>query len=288
MPYRTILVHVDDAPSAHARIAHAIGVAQRFDAHLIGLAASGIARTLYSTLPPETDDPTLALHLGYLREHAHTALDRFTRQCEAAGLQSYAGELVDDEVAAAVILQSRAVDLTVLSQLAPDDDASDELPAHVVLQAGGPVLVLPYAITPDGGTMPLRHVLVAWDASREAARALQAALPLLAAASQVSVVTFDTHPPSNVSLDARRASPLPWLARHGIRAEPVSRSVEAPRLLSQRRHPIGEALLSLVGESGADLLVMGAYAHSRVRELLLGGVTHTVFRSMTVPVLMAH
>lgn len=287
MPYRTMLVHVDDAPSAAARCSHAIGMAQRFDAHLIGLAASGISRTLYATLPPEKSDPTLSLHLGYLREHAQSGTAAFTRQCEAAGLRSFAAEMVDDEVAAGIILQSHAVDLTVLSQLAPDDDSAEELPAHVVLGAGGPVLVLPFGTPALSAPVAPRHVLVAWDASREAARAVQAALPLLAAAAQVSIVTFDTQPPSHVWLDARRADPLPFLARHGIAAQMLSRTVEAPRL-TQRRHPVGEALLSLVGESGADYLVMGAYAHSRVRELLLGGVTQTVLTSMTVPVLMVH
>lgn len=287
MPYHTILVHVDDAPSAEARYAHAIGLARHCDAHLIGLAASGISRTLYPTLPPEKSDPTLALHLGYLREHAHTGIARFSQLCEAAGLRSWAAEMVDDEVAAGIILQSRAADLTVLSQPAPDDDTAEDLPAHVVLQAGSPVLVLPFSTPRAHPTGAPRHVLVAWDASREAARAVHSALPLLQAAQQVSVVTFDTHPPSQVSLDARRADPLPWLARHGVQAQLVTRTVEAPRL-AQRRHPVGEALLSLLGESGADLLVMGAYAHSRVRELLLGGVTQTIFNSMTAPVLMAH
>ena len=287
MPYHTILVHVDDAPNATARISHAISLAQRFDAHLIGLAASGLSRNLYQSLPSEKNDPTLALHLGYLREHAQSGINGFNSQCETENLRSYAAQMVDDEVAAAIILQSRAADLTVLSQLAPDNDRAEELPAHVVLQAGGPVLVLPYGVSQAHGPITPHHVLVAWDASREAARAMQAALPLLAIAGQVSIATFDTTPSSSVSFDARRADPLPFLARHGIAATLVSRPAEAPRL-GQRRHPVGEALLSLVGESGADLLVMGAYAHSRVRELLLGGVTQTVFTSMTVPVLMAH
>lgn len=287
MPYQTIVVHVDDAPSMEARIHHAIGLARHCGAHLIGLALSGISRSLYPTLPSEKSDPTLALHMGYLREHAASGIARFSQLCEQAGLHSWAAEMVDDEVAAGLILQSRAADLTVLSQPAPDDDTSEDVPAHVVLQAGGPVLVLPFSTVAAAQRAAPRQVLAAWDASREAARALQAALPLLQAAQQVSVVTFDTHPPGQVSMDARRADPLPWLARHGVQAQLVTRTVDAPRL-AQRRHPVGEALLSLVGESGADLLVMGAYAHSRVRELLLGGVTHTVFKSMTVPVLMAH
>lgn len=288
MSYHTLLVHVDDAHSAEARYAYAIWLARLFDAHLIGLAASGISRTLYPTLPPERSDPTLALHLGYLREHAHAGIARFSLLCEQAGLRSWAAEMVDDEVAAGLILHSRVADLTVLSQPAPDDDSAAELPAEVVLQAGGPVLVLPWSTPPAAPVLPApRHALLAWDASREAARALQSALPLLGKSGQVSVATFDTHAASQVSLDARRADPLPWLARHGVSAQQLTRAVEAPRL-AQRRHPVGEALLSLVGESGADLLVMGAYAHSRVRELLLGGVTHTIFKSMTVPVLMAH
>ena len=287
MPYHTILVHADDAPSAKARFAGAIALARACQAHLIGLGASGISRGLYPTLPPEQSDPTLALHLGYLREQAQGALTQFARQCEAAALPSFEARLIDDETAPGLALFSRTADLTILSQSDPERNGLDKLPADVVLQAGGPVLLVPFATPQASAARPLVHAVVAWDASREAARALQLALPLLALAQRVTVAIIDTLPPGHVSVDARLADPLPWLARHGIEAALGQRSVDGKRH-GLRRHPVGEALLSLVGESGADLLVMGAYAHSRMRETLLGGVTRTVFESMTVPVLMAH
>ncbi len=284
MDYRTILVHVNETARAEAPIRLAIALAERCGAHLIGLGTSGISRSLYPSLPPEQNDPTLALHLGFLREQAQAALAAFSGLCGAARLASFEARLVDDEAAAGISLHARTADLTVLSQADPQRGSLENLAAEVVLQAGRPVLLLPFA-TPV--SEPGQRVLVAWDASREAARALQAALPLLRKARQVHVAVIDTLPPSHTSTDARCADPLPYLGRHGIAATMAVRAVDL-RHAPQRRHAVGAALLSLASDLSADLLVMGAYAHSRMRETLLGGVTRTVFETMTIPVLMTH
>ena len=285
MAIRTVLVHVDDSAGADARIAAAIELARHWGAHLTGLATSGISRTLLPALPPEQDDPTLAAHLGYVRERARAALQRFSAQCVAAGLPDFEARLVDDAAAPGLGLQARTADLTVLSQ--PDPEQAGNLAADVVVQAGTPVLLLPFVGA--GTVLPLigPHVMLAWDASREAARALHAALPLLLQARHVTLATVDTVPPNHASLDARQTDPLAFLARHGIAATRALRTLDAPRL-PQRRHSVGEALLSLASETGAEWLVMGAYAHSRLRETLLGGVTRTVLDKMTLPVLMVH
>jgi nucleotide-binding universal stress UspA family protein len=298
MRYRTMLVHVDNDAAALARIDTAIALARQHDACLVGLSLSGISRALLTSMPPEETDPTLALHLGYVREPANAALAQFSARCQAAQLSNYEARLVDDEAASGLSLHAGVADLTILSQADPQHSALDNLPAQVVTQAGGPVLVLPFGAAGLRGEMPGnvggndsgrigQQVVVAWDASREAARALHSALPLLGMARQVTLVTVDTAPPGHASADARSADPLPWLARHGIIATHVMHTMNAPKL-GQRRHPIGETLLSLCGDTGADLLVMGAYAHSRLRETLLGGVTRTILEKMTVPVLMAH
>lgn len=286
MAIRTVLVHVDDSAGAGARIAAAIDLARHWGAHLTGLATSGISRTLLAALPPEQDDPTLAAHLGYVREQARAALQRFSAQCVAARLPAFEARLVDDAAAPGLGLQARTADLTVLSQPDPEHEVG-KLAADVVVQAGTPVLLLPFVRT--GIALPLirPHMMLAWDASREAARALHGALPLLLQARQVTLATVDTVPPNHASLDARQTDPLAFLARHGIAATRALRTLDAPRL-PQRRHPVGEALLSLASESGAEWLVMGAYAHSRLRETLLGGVTRTVLDKMTLPVLMVH
>ncbi len=286
MAFRTILVHVDDSAGAGARVDAAIELARHWRAHLTGLATSGISRTLLPSLPPEQNDPTLALHLGYVREQARAALERFSQRCAAASLASFDARLVDDAAAAGLGLHARTADLTVLSQPDPQH-APGNLAADVVLQAGTPVLLLPFALGGDALVVAHPHVMLAWDASREAARAMHSTLPLLHEARQVTLATVDTVPPSHTSLDARSTDPLTFLARHGIPATRALRALEAPRL-PHRRHPVGESLLSLASEVGADWLVMGAYAHSRLRETLLGGVTRTVFDKMTLPVLMMH
>ena len=128
---------------------------------------------------------------------------------------------------------------------------------------------------------------MSWDGGREAARAMQVALPLLKDADQVSIAVFEVATAEHAVADALAADPRPWLARHGVTATLAVHAVDHQRRLS-RRHEVGERLLSLAADSAADLLVMGAYGHSRFRESLLGGVTRTVLEAMTLPVLMAH
>ncbi|MGZ8288754.1 MAG: universal stress protein [Telluria sp.] len=283
MNYKTILVHVDDSSRSAVRVAAAAAIAGHNQAHVIGAALSGVSRFLYQTMPPEANDPTLALHLDFLRERARDALALFTRHMDAIGLASYEGRLVDDEAGAGISLHARAADLVVVGQAEPGHALMADFPAYVVIHSGRPVLILPYEV---GASDPGRRILVSWDASREAARALQQALPLLMRADSVSIAVFDTRSDSRTVADATSADPLPYLERHGVSADLSIIPVEARR--GHRRHEVGEALLMLAAERKSDLLVMGAYGHSRFRETILGGATRTVLEAMTVPVLMAH
>jgi nucleotide-binding universal stress UspA family protein len=143
--------------------------------------------------------------------------------------------------------------------------------------AGRPILVVPYA----GHFARIgQRVVIGWDASREAARAVNDAMPLLAAAEAVTVLTIDPEQSPRGHGEIPGADIALHLARHGVTAQ-VERTVSAGI-------GIGNTLLSRAADLEADLLVMGAYGHSRVRELLLGGVTRTMLTSMTLPVLMAH
>ncbi|NHZ35625.1 universal stress protein [Massilia rubra] len=281
MAYQTILVHVDDNPSVSGRLGVAIALARQ-GGHLVGVAPTGVARALHPSLPPGQGDPTLALHLGFLREQAQAALATFTARCAAAGLTSYEGRVIDDDAAGGLCLHGRVADVIVLSQSDPDQGGPGllaDLPADVVLHAGTPVLIAPFS----GERASVgQRVLVSWDASREAAIALRLALPLLRHAGSVDLAVFDTGPGSHTVAEAQAADPRAWLARHGVRAS------FAIHPLAHKRQHVGEALLALVAQKNADLLVMGAYGHSRVRETILGGVTRTLFESMSVPVLMAH
>lgn len=166
-------------------------------------------------------------------------------------------------------------DLMLLGQRDRHDPMDPLLPAdflpNLLMQSGRPAVVFPYA----GKAGPIgRTVLVAWNESRESARALSAALPWLRTAASVHAVTYggDVQQP----LERLRA----FLHAHGV---------ADPRLhASGHDGDVGNQLLSLGADLGADLLVMGCYGHSRAREWVLGGATRTVLESMTLPVLLSH
>jgi nucleotide-binding universal stress UspA family protein len=152
------------------------------------------------------------------------------------------------------------------------------------------VLVVPYAGLPQpasGQAGPARRIMVAWNASKEAARAVHEALPLLRRAERVQIAVLDADSQRALLGEPPGADLLHYLARHGVEADILVRQAQRAGLL-KRPTGTGEALLSLVAEENCDLLVLGAYGHSRFRETLLGGVTRTVLEAMTVPVLMAH
>jgi nucleotide-binding universal stress UspA family protein len=167
----------------------------------------------------------------------------------------------------------------VLGQVDPDEPpyVGRDLPEQVVLASGRPVLVVPHDWAPG----PLGdRVLLAWDASRAAARALSDAVPILERAESVLVVSAT---PKSIWLglvELPGADMALHLARHQIEVEVQTVDTDGMET--------GDALLSFAADRGCDLLVMGAYAHSRVRELVLGGATRTILNSMTLPVLMAH
>jgi nucleotide-binding universal stress UspA family protein len=151
------------------------------------------------------------------------------------------------------------------------------LPEQVILGCGRPALVIPYIGPP--ATLGER-VVVAWDASREAARAVNDALPLLERAKTVSVVTINPRQQPFGHGEEPGADIGLHLARHDVK-------IEVERVVS-RDIDVANTILSQVANEGADLLVMGAYGHSRLREYVLGGVTRTILAEMTVPVLMSH
>lgn len=282
MSYKTILVHIDDSALSRTRLQAGIALARRFDAHLIGAALSGVSRLLYQVMPSAASDPTLAQHLDFVRERARQAVAQGSAQLQQAQLASCEARLIDDEAGEGIALHARGADLVLVGQADPEHihpDLPADFVAHVVLHAGRPVLVLPFGAAPASMT----RVLVCWDGGKEAARALAMALPLLKSAHQVRLAVFDPGGASRTAQDALAANPVEWLARHGVTAMLTVHKID-----SRRRHAVGEALLAKASEHAADLLVMGAYGHSRLRETILGGVTRTVLEEMALPVLMVH
>ena len=288
MTYKTVLLHIDDSAGRAARIDAAASIAQGCGGHLTGVSLTGVSRLLYQNQPDLDADPNLSLHLNFLRERATRALDGFEQQVRAAGVASFEQRVLDDEAAGGISLLARYADLVVISQYNAKDKSPSvmrDFPAYVLLHSGRPVLIVPYApplplLAPPAAA---RNVLISWNASKEASRAVSAALPLLQRAGQVHVAIFDAQVHAAEHGEQPGAELTHYLARHGVEAR--------LHLLDGggvRRGDIGEALLSQAADLSADLLVMGAYGHSRLRETILGGVTRTVLQSMTIPVLMAH
>jgi nucleotide-binding universal stress UspA family protein len=282
MSYKDLLVVLDSDAASRRRIDLAAGLAERFAAHLVGL---------YPLPVPE-----MPRHLSYydpavldpffldLRQQAEAAADAEREAFEhAASLRGLSAEwrvIAEGRPEADAALHARYVDLAILGQLDPDRGDVELIrprPEQVTLASGRPILVVPYA-----GQFETvgRRVLIGWNASREATRAVSDAMPLLTAADIVTVLTIDAREGPDAHGELPGADISLHLARHGVKAE-IERTVSAG--LSP-----GEVLLSRAADLGADLLVIGAYGHSRVRELLLGGATRSILQSMTLPVLMSH
>lgn len=181
---------------------------------------------------------------------------------------------VEAPVADAIVARGRYADLTVLGQPEETDVAAEyDVPADVAMSLGRPILMVPYAGSfSDAG----KRVLVAWNGTRESARALSDALPFLVGANEITVLAVNPHAQN----EAMEADLNAWLTVHGL--------VGKIRAAHTNEIDVSDVLLSAAADFSADLLVMGAYGRPRLRELILGGVTHDIFRRMTVPVLMSH
>jgi len=277
MSYKTILVSAQPSPRAQQIVACASGIAVAEQAHLVGLASTGISELTYQCNAAAAGMPLLPQDMSGLTEAARAALAGFSTAAARRGVSSCEERITDDNMTDSLVLQSRYCDLVVVGQA----DAGQAvmggvvLPQQLILHSPRPVLVIP-------GAGEFAHIgrrpLLAWDGGMAASRAIEAALPLLRRATLTTLAVFN---PTRVYA---AHGPLPgadlarYLARHGVQVEVVARETTGD---------IGEALLALAADTEADLLVMGCYGHTRFRELLLGGATRSVLNDMTLPVLMA-
>lgn len=276
MSYKTILVHVDESQRAGERIELAAAMAMAENAHLIGTAVTGASRYLIRERALESD-PGLRQHLQALHERAGRGLSYFESCLQKLGLRSFETRLVDDEAGAGICLQARYADLVVIGQVDPDEVSPvvmHDFPQYVVLNSGRPVLLVPYS----GRFEKIgRRVLIGWDGSLAAIRAVTGALPVLRRAQNVTAVTFDS---GRQDKEAPAPSELaPYLERHGVQVQLVEQA---------EVRDVGTALLNMCKEQDHDLLVMGGYGHARFREILLGGATRTVLTEAALPVLITH
>jgi nucleotide-binding universal stress UspA family protein len=279
MALKDILVHLDASEASASRLDIAVDLAQRHGAHLVGLHVVDVM--LPYGVAGDASGAGVALLYEELRKTALEAAAGIEHEFrERLRRDGIAGEwrLVEGIAAEVVPLHARYADLAILGQQDPDGaQANAAILSAALFGSGRPVLVVPYA----GRFAAVgRRVLVGWNASREAARAANDALPILAAADGVTVLAVNPERGIGGHGEEPAADMALHLARHGVKA--TAEQMVAPEVGD------AEALLNAAAETNADLLVIGAYGHSRLREFVLGGVTRTLLRSMTVPVLLSH
>ena len=276
MTYKTMLVHLNDSRRAEAVLEPATQLATRFNSHLLGL-------HVYAAVPaPPRRMASAALGsiVAAERKNSEAIADTFQRLTRnkqfVAEWQLQKVPHVD--LARVVMELGRAADLIVAAQTDPDWDLSPlmDFPERLALESGRPVLIIPYA----GHYSSIgRRVVIAWNAGRESARATFDALPLLQGADSVHILEIKDRGDASSSL-APDTSIAAALGRHGIKPE-VRTSVAADI-------SVGAEILSRAADLDADLHVMGAYGHSRFRELVFCGATRQIARHMTLPTLLSH
>jgi nucleotide-binding universal stress UspA family protein len=254
---KDIVVNLTVDEGAHGVGDFAISVAELFESHLSAIAFAyepPIGGSVFDGLTPAIIDTWRAERV----QAAEKARDAFEQKAKRAGVACDSRVLSSSSPGAANIFSTiaRSYDLSILPQSEPDDDIAETLAIEAALfDSGRPVLAVPY-IHKTG--LKLDRVVVCWDGSRSAARAVGDALPLLKRAKTIDVVTVE----------------------HKVRVE--LKPLVAPD------SDAASVVLSYAADSSADLIVMGGYGHTRLREFVLGGMTYNILKSMTVPVLMSH
>ena len=283
MTYRSLLVHLAHDPHHGVRTRVAIRLAQRMGAHLVGLAPTGQVELPVVIEPAAAIGNLSTLVWEAMQEQARQAAERFREACAQAGLHSCETVVDEQDHASSLVRHAHCSDLCIVSQADPASPSFREqqrLVEEVLLHSARPTLVLPCVDALAGFEQAAGTALVAWDDSREAARAVADALPMLRLASKVLVVRWlESADDDATELDARLQPLQRWLMWQGVPAE-----------VRCERTDIGvaEALLSRAADLGAELLVMGGYGHTRLTERIFGGATRGLLASMTLPVLMSH
>ena len=271
MPFKTILAIIQSADDVDRVTDCAVALAQRFDAHLIGLHSEALPVPYTSAIGfPDTEFIQVSAEMNEERAKKLEAL--FGERTRAAGLSTEwrSFESFSGDSAHSGMTSARCADLVVAGQADPDAGSANAPDVDALLyEAGRPVLV-----TPLGGPSlsTFRRVIVAWNGSREATRAAFDALPFLMEADSTEILVID--PPEAPDFAEPGVDIAATLARHGVQ---VSVHKEA-----SNGRATDAVMRDRIAATGADLLVLGAYGHSWLRELLFGGVTRTVLQSLPV------
>jgi nucleotide-binding universal stress UspA family protein len=280
MGLRDILVYVDGSPRSYVTLGLAAELASRFEAYLIGLHVIGFTMPSYHPTTPYEGCPPSPRVTGVIRDSellvARECEERFDDQLGRHGLR---GEWHQRQgmVATSVAREARYVDLAIVTQVdvaKPPLGTRRYVPREVLLSSGRPILVVPHI-----GTFNRvgDHILIGWNGSRESTRAVNDAIPLLKRAAKVTVLEVE---PRRETERTKFGDIAPHLERYGINVTNTK--------CVRRESGTSNILLEYAAEIGADLLVIGGYGYSRLRALVLGGVSSNMLKRMTIPVWMSH
>ena len=279
MQIKTILLHMTRRAAAPALLEPACALARHHGAHLIGMAAFSATPPVpplaipYSSTVIEEIQQAASEAEGELKEAFEEATREAPFVAEWVQVRGFSGDLVG-----AVLDQARVADLIIAGQRDPEWELGPVLdfPERLALESGRPVLLVPR----DGGVpQRIEKIAIAWNSARESTRAVFDALPLLTAAKEVVIFTVSTHGgPLKGGTPATTLAAS--LARHEINTTVTN--------LEQGNASIANTLLDAACQNESELIVMGAYGHSRFREFVFGGVTRDMTNDSSVPLFLSH
>ena len=274
---KDIVVNLSVTEEGSPTADYAVSVAGALDAHIAGIAF------VYDPIVPVSGSGYIPAEVIETQQAdneagAKAAIDRFAEATRRAGVAAEPLTISASLAGAGAQFGriARRFDLAIVGQANPQASSVEDIIAETTLfESGRPMILVPYI---QKAPLKLDNVMVCWDGSRPAARAVGDAMPLLAKAGRVEIVIVGSERGKQDEIEG--ADMGQHLARHGLKVE-VHR-------ISGGTIDVADALLSHAADSGTDFMVMGGYGHSRLREFVLGGVTHTIFRSLTLPVLLSH
>jgi len=279
MDFKNILIHLDHSSGCQNRLKAAFDISNKFGAKLNGLfvvpdyvVPSYVEAQISVDLITDVTEKAIA--------RAKEKLAEYQKLADDAGV-SMESQVIEGQVIPILREHSKYADLLMLGQDQPDDpdNASYGLADALLFEGGCACLVVPHS---GKLAAPGKRVLLTWNASRESARALREAMPFLTRAESIVVLSSE---PDDGKDDIARGHPHAqelsrFLESHGIDA--VSSGISDPDISTS------DAIIGQAADMNADLIVMGAYGHARLREIILGGVTRDLLKQSSVPLLLAH
>lgn len=279
MQYKNLLVYLDQGASNKERVNTAIAIAKVHEAQLTGVVVNALpASSILHKLGFGKGEELMEQQ----RIDAEEIIEHFKQMTEQEGVQADTRiiECVEGRAAEKLARMARIFDLSIMRQANPDKPNAafiSELSEEVMLSSGRPVFFIPYI---GAHNIPCRRGLIAWDGSKSATRAVHDALPLLKMMEKVIILIVDADKIEHYAASQPGEELSRHLSIHGVNNE-ISRVLKAEVSTST-------IILNELSDSGADILIMGGYGTPKLREVMLGGVTRTLFECMTVPVFMSH